>query len=530
MAQVRLLEQLRQAGYQVRPEPESQKIAGSHGADLGMRLERRGRRFTMVLHLRASGSPSEIYEAIGRFSVARSADAKDVAWVFVAPYVSPKGAELCRAGGISYVDDVGNCEIRVGDTHLLIDTGRKPPQARRVQRAVFSKKASRVSLAFLLEPAREWVQRALASEIKVSVGLVSRTIQALAEQGFVGFGSSGWKLSDREGLLGAWADEYARRKPEARGFFSRSSLVDLEEKLDQGASEDKYQYALAAESGAKYRAPFMNVTRLVFYTDRPESVAEHLGLRSVETGANVVLLLPRDSSVFHKMRREPTGESAAGGGRFITNDVYLYLDLVTSAARGREQADHLMSVLAGKGKGGARTTAEEVQVHEFLRKRDEILEASRVKEWDKAIEAWDAALRDLEGIQADDMTGEIAICRRKFWQALLESAKAKWGKTTEEWGRLVERISKEIPSDEAVLEEYPPASVPNALIRYLLGLRHAILAVHTAAEDRARHARIAREHLTLAVSRYTKGADEVAQPVEDLRRWLREAAEIEMVL
>lgn len=518
---------LNRAGYKVTSDPARRKQAGEHAADLAFRLERRGMQFEMVLHVRASGSPSEIYETIGRSAVARSQGRKEAVWVFVAPYISPKAAELCRAAGLSYADDAGNCEIQVGETHLRIDTGRKPPRVRRVQRALFSNKAARVSLALLLEPNREWVQRALASEIKVSIGLVSRTIQALSDQGWVGRGSVGWTLTDREGLLGAWAEEYGRRKPEARGYFSRSSLADLEEMLDRGAAEGKYQYALTAESGAKYRAPLANEARLVFYTDRPEKVVEHLGLKSVETGANVVLLLPRDPSVFHKMRREAVGDPASGGGRYITNDVHLYLDLVTSPARGKEQADHLMSVLAGKGR--TRTTAEEARIQGFLSKRDAICEASRHEKWDEVIEAWAAVRRDLEGVPTEDVAGEVAVCRRIFWQALLESARAAWGRPRGGWAGRIARVSKEIPSDQEVLDAYPPHRVPHAHIRYLLGLRHAILALHLAGQGRTRHAGIAREHLMLAMSRHTNGADAVAGRVEDLRRWLREAADLELV-
>ncbi len=518
------------SGYKVRPEPESLKVAGAHGADFGLELERRGKRFPLVLQMRASGSLSEIYEAIGRFAVARHRGAGELCWVFVAPYVSPKGRELCRAGGISFIDDLWNCDLQVGDTHLQTDTARKPPRVRRAQHALFAKKSSRVSLALLLEPNRSWTQRGLAAEVGVSVGLVSRILRALVEEGYAEGGPAGWRVPDRERLLAAWAEEHGRRRPEGRGYFSRSDLLELEGKLEEGAAEGKYRYALTAESGAKYRAPFANVTRLVSYADRPAAVVEHLALRSVETGANVVIFEPRDEGVFYKMRREPTGDGPGAGGRFVTNDIYLYLDLVTNPARGREQAEHLMSVIAQKERKRARTTEEESRFHEFLEARDLALSPLQPPDWEKVIEILDSAFVKVAGLEGEDVERETLTCRRVLWLALLETVKAKWSGNAEERDKLVERISREMPPDESLLEQYPPSRTSTAHVRYMLGLRHAILAVRAEGEARDRHARMARDHFKIAVSRYTSGAGDVAKRVEGVWQWLREVAKIDLVL
>jgi hypothetical protein len=64
----------------------------------------------------------------------------------------------------------------------------------------------------------------------------------------------------------------------------------------------------------------------------------------------------------------------------------------------------------------------------------------------------------------------------------------------------------------------------------MLGLRQALLAARTEGKDRDRHAAIARDHLRIAASRYTDGAPQVTERVENLRRWVREATSIDLVL
>jgi hypothetical protein len=343
-----------------------------------------------------------------------------------------------------------------------------------------------------------------------------------------------WRLDDRDGLLAAWSKHYASRPPEGERFLARAAFEDLEARLDIDATQKGYRYALTRESGAKYRAPFAPAMNLVFYCDAsPRDVAKRLGLQPVEHGWNVEILHPPDDGVFYARRRVALGGNrdpdSSGLGRTIANDIYLYLDLWSHPARGKEQAEHLLGVIAAEPRPKSRTTNEESRFLEFLKLRDRAHEKMREGEWEEAVSLFDRSLREI--VDLKDVQAETAKEDGRFytWLSIEHLAREIWSNDRKRRKFLLGRIRREIPNDDEVLRRYPPYRLNPALVRYLLGTRRALLASARRGGEQEHDARVAAEHFKIAVSPYTDGANRVVQDVEKIRAWLRKEVKIDLV-
>ena len=88
--------------------------------------------------------------------------------------ISERVAELCRAQGVSYLDEAGNCRLSAPGFFLQVE-GRKPVRAAQpAQIDLFAVKSSRIARVLLGSPRRGWQLQELADEAQVSIGLVAK--------------------------------------------------------------------------------------------------------------------------------------------------------------------------------------------------------------------------------------------------------------------------------------------------------------------------------------------------------------------
>jgi hypothetical protein len=93
-------------------------------------------------------------------------------------------------------------------------------------------------------------------------------------------------------------------------------------------------YALTGFSACNRLAPMVRGQRAMIYVNRDIGlVAEKAGLKSVESGANIILIQPYDEGVYWNAK--PIGDLQ------ISDPVQVYLDLKRYPGRGEEAADFL---------------------------------------------------------------------------------------------------------------------------------------------------------------------------------------------
>lgn len=287
---------------------------------------------------------------------------KKVVRIVYSPVISPRVAEIAREHDMSFMDSAGNCRIVNSSAGLLILRSgienkasiQKPKYA-----DPFSQKSSRIVRVMLHEPARGWHVRELAEhpDVDVSPALASKVKQSLVHQSYAVTRGRLLYLKRPLDLLGAWTREYPGPSSE-RQFYMRGDTQEVESTIADWCEQSQIEYALARFSAAWRHAPEVRysvasvyVTSRALRTESLEALRAECGAKQVDSGANLVLLLPFDKSVF--VRR-------VGSPQKSTSPLQTYLDLQSMAGRGEEAAEaifekHLREALTirDEGAGGS---------------------------------------------------------------------------------------------------------------------------------------------------------------------------------
>jgi hypothetical protein len=252
--------------------------------------------------------------------------------VFIAPYISPRSAAICREANIGYVDLAGNCHLSFGQIYVHKEGRPNPFTRRRYLRSLYSPKAERVLRVLLTSGPKEWKVEELANKADVSLGLVSNVKKKLDDQEWIAAESIGFALTDPFALLEEWAQNYNYRRNQVQEFYAMQSVSDFEYELGQVCQREGISYGLTGLSGAARFAPVVRYQRAMAYVDEDlQHLTSRLGIKPVSSGSNVTLLSPYDEGVFYA--------SEELDGSLVVSPVQVYLDLMSYRGRGQEAAE-----------------------------------------------------------------------------------------------------------------------------------------------------------------------------------------------
>jgi hypothetical protein len=165
-------------------------------------------------------------------------------------------------------------------------------------------------------------------------GTVSTIRTLLLEREWAKETGEGIQLTQPQKLLEDWGAVWARRRERAHTFFTLTPLADTKRQMADFARQQKRPFALTGAAGAWRVAPMTKYVRTqVYWEGDPTELAEGVGLKPADTGANVHILVPRDEGVFFHLEEID--------GIPIVAPLQLYLDLQRDPARGEEAAEHL---------------------------------------------------------------------------------------------------------------------------------------------------------------------------------------------
>lgn len=259
--------------------------------------------------------------------------------VLLAPYISPKSAEICREAGVGYADFAGNCYLVFGNVFIERSGVANPKVEKRGLRSIFAPKSARIIRLLLREPGRYWRVAELAEETGTSLGQVSNIRNALLDREWAAAGIDGLKLIRPFDLLNAWRNAYTKASVNRNRYYSLKQGDDLEDfiksaLLDAGQGTHAL---LASFSAARWLSPFARYPTLVFYADElGESILrERLQLEPVNKGENVIIERPSDDGIF-------ADRIEVAPGLWCTGLAQTYLDLSATGERGAEAAEHLL--------------------------------------------------------------------------------------------------------------------------------------------------------------------------------------------
>lgn len=304
--------------------------------------------YTLVIEIMTNGAPrkvrSAVYQLKGYLSEARHSDHGDphgrLIPMLVCPYLSPESRSICSDHDVAYLDLVGNAQIAFHNVYIDRAVSERPKSETRALRSIFTPKAAAILRALLRDPERAWRVADLAEAANASLGHVSNVRKALHEREWIEKQDDGIVLVKPDALLKTWREEY--RQP-AGQRISRYTLYhgdQLTSRLSEmlNPAPGRPRIVFASNSAAQWYAPFSRDSTHCFYADESGvlMLEDTLKLTHAEKGANVIVYVPKDQSIY-----EDAGQPAPG--IYCTSPIVTYLDLWLGNERDREAADHLAS-------------------------------------------------------------------------------------------------------------------------------------------------------------------------------------------
>jgi len=302
--------------------------------DLSAEVVAKGKPWRLLVEVKSSGEPRYVRTAVQQLRSLLS-EKRRTYGIVSAPYIGAEAGKICRNEGMGYLDLAGNCGLTFANLFIERQGIPKPPEERRPLRSLYAPKAGRLLRALLEEPKQPSTLQALAEKAEVSLGLAFKVKQRLLDFEFVAQGNEGLVLAKPEELLRQWGANYSFTKNDAFEYYSQGNPAQLEAALSGYCRKAGTRYAFALFSGAARVAPYARYLKGTAYvTGDPSEIAKKLEWKSVSSGANFTLLRPYDDGVFYGVRK--INEDS------VASDVQLYLDLVSSKARGEEAATFLL--------------------------------------------------------------------------------------------------------------------------------------------------------------------------------------------
>ena len=307
---------------------------GGARIDFTMGLTASGMKQVLAVEVKGNGQPKAAREAIN--SLLRWLSLSPGAYgIFMAPYIAPRTAEICRQDGIGYVDFAGNCRLSFGSVYIEQSSNPNTLSVKRDLRSFYSPKAARVLRVLLNNPRKNWKIQELADEAEVSLGQTANVKKLLDSRELIEKTEEGYALREPFSLLSEWSQNYDFRKNRTRNFFSLKSIPDIEAEIAEVCERNKIPYALTGFSGAARFTMAVRYQRVMAFVDAEEDqLLKLFEFKEVSSGANVTLLMPYDAGVYY-------GVTTKEGSR-VVSPVQLYLDLIGFKGRGEEAANALL--------------------------------------------------------------------------------------------------------------------------------------------------------------------------------------------
>jgi hypothetical protein len=249
-------------------------------------------------------------------------------------FVSPSTRQRFKELAISYADPTGNVRIVASQPAVYLETQgaeRNPNRENRQLRSLKGPKAGRIVRALCDLPGPYGVRK-LADETGINPGYVSRVFAFLEREDLLARGPLGdFRAVRLRKLIERWSRNYS--------FLGSNRVVSFLDPRDPAGLPARLvsavkRVAITGSAAAAAVAPVAPSRLIMAYVDSPENAAEKLGLRSADSGTNVLLAQPYDAVVFKRtIEREGVPYVALSQAA---------VDLLGSPGRGPAEAQALL--------------------------------------------------------------------------------------------------------------------------------------------------------------------------------------------
>ncbi len=309
-------------------------------ADLVAKVKFPGGSTRVVSEVRKSGQPRIAREAVNQM-IRYKKSMPDAYFVFIAPYISERAAEICRSENIGYLDLSGNCLLAFDTVYIKKEGAPNKYSEKRDLKSLYSPKAERILRVLLCSPGKKWKIKDLADESEVSLGQASNVKRFLCDREFISGERGGLKLKAPEALVKEWAENYDGSRNRIQEMYSMQSAAQVEKAVAEFCGDNNIDYALTGFSGAARTALAVRYQKAMVYVSGISAEAfSELSLKPVPSGGNLLLFSPYDKGVFY-------GTSIFDGIR-VVSEIQLYLDLQGFRGRGEEASQAIFERILAK--------------------------------------------------------------------------------------------------------------------------------------------------------------------------------------
>ena len=331
---------------QINSVRHEQNPGSGHRIDGWIDFGHGGASYTLLMEVKSNGAPrfarSAVYQLESYMAHLRRSDHQDVTGrlipMLVSSYLSPESRSICTDHNVAYLDLFGNAYLAFDNVYIERSVAGRPKSETRALRSIFTPKAAAILRVLLRDPDRAWRVTDLAEAANASLGHVSNVRKALLEREWLEKQDGGVVLVQPAALLKTWQENYRQPAGHRISGYTHLHGEQLGKRLSGKLNPDprRPRIIYSSNSAAQWLAPFARSGTHSFYADEPGArmLKEILKLTHVAKGANVILRIPNDESLF-----EDAVQPAPGV--FCTSPIVTYLDLHSGNDRDREAADHM---------------------------------------------------------------------------------------------------------------------------------------------------------------------------------------------
>ena len=321
-----------------------ENVGHDYQSDSRIALSRGGVSYALIVEVKGNGAPrfvrSAIYQLrdyVAHVDQSNHADASQrLIPMLVSPYLSPEARAICTDHNVAYLDLFGNAHLAFDSVYIDRAVADKPKAESRALRSIFNPKAAAILRVMLRDPDRAWRVTDLAEKANASLGHVSNVRKALLEREWIEKQADGVVLIQPDALLKTWRENYRRPSGHRITGYTHLHGKQFDDRLSKALNPQRPRAIYSLHSAAQWFAPFGRDGTHTFYADESgaQFLQEALRLTPVTKGANVVLHIPNDESLFDDAI-EPVP------GIFCTSPIITYLDLWNGNDRDREAAEYV---------------------------------------------------------------------------------------------------------------------------------------------------------------------------------------------
>lgn len=259
--------------------------------------------------------------------------------ILVSPYISERTAQICKENGMGYFDYAGNCWF-VGHSIYLSERGNKNPQPKQCGAVSIFERSSVVSSLILRELFTDinkvWRLKHLSETVGCSIGQVSKVMGALVKNAWAVKTAEGYAVSEPDLVLREWGKVYGKKEAISYPCYSLDTPSVVEGKLRKLKQDTGIESYLTGFSGGVRYAPVVryNKVHVYLFPEEIQEAARYLGIKEVDSGANVVIF-PLENDSYIKDCRVITGD-------VVVSPLQAYLDSLQLKGRGEELAEAIL--------------------------------------------------------------------------------------------------------------------------------------------------------------------------------------------